>query len=173
MSYSSGFVFGDADNSTSACLKASFPVVYQVPTVTVTSGSGSTLSTLFSATTGSPMGYGGQIDNRGNCFGLLLTITYWGGSDCDNCTNTTLSSLTQTLYVKAGTVFNIPAGYWSVIEYQTTDSTATVANAVKDGEFSFYSSHTPNCPGCSPLVGDTIEPAARVSLPGKKEEGKK
>lgn len=171
MSYTSGFVFGDLDNSQSQCLKASLPVVYQVFKNPVPIGDGATPVSLLTVPTGDLMGYGGQVDNRGNCFNLLVSVTYWGGADCNKCSILNLTSVVETFTVKAGDVFNIPAGYWSLIQWSIVDDSGTATTAVVDGTFSFYSSHTPACSGCTPTVGQLTEPVARVSAPVKLVEG--
>ena len=177
MSYTSGFVFGDSGASSSSnCLKAVEPVVYQEPSLTVLAGTGATLANLFTLPTASSLaGYSGQVDNRGNCFNLLLTITYLTGADCDGCTDRPLTAVTKTVFVKKGDVFNIPAGYWNLVQYQVVDDDLTPINATKDGIVRFYSSHTPACPGCTPLGNDVIEPAAalRTSSGGTKSESAK
>lgn len=174
MSYSSGFVFGDVSASAQSCLKAIEPVVYQVPLVKVVAGEQTALTDILALATGDNMGYGGQIDNRGNCFGILATITYWTGADCSSCTQSALSSVVKTVFVKAGDVFNIPAGFWSLIQYQTTDDGGSVVASPVDGTFRFYSSYTPTCPTCVVKVGDTVEPSlARIAAAPATEQVKK
>ena len=168
MSYSSGFVFGDVSATTQSCLKPVEPVVYQLPSVPVAAGEQTALTDLLVLAAGDPMGYGGQVDNRSNCFGLLLTITYWVGADCSPCTLLPLTSVVKSIFVKAGDVFNLPAGYWSTIQYQTADDDGAVVASPVDGKFRFYSSYTPNCPSCAVLVGDTVEPTWNTKS-GKKE----
>lgn len=158
--YQSGFVFGGAQSSTSSCQKAVSDVTYQPPAITVAAGSGDTLTPIVTVPTGSNAGFGGQVDNRGNCFNLLVTLTKLVGSDCNNCTQNSLTTEVSTVFVKAGDVFNLPGVFWSDISYQVADDTHAVTTTAVAGTFSFYSSYTPACPGCAIVVGG-VEPVAK------------
>jgi len=162
MSYQSGFVFGDSQTGNVSCLKAVDDVTYQVPNIAVAAGTGIALTNIKTVAATENAGWGGQIDNRGNCFNLLITLTRLVGSDCDNCTSNTLTTVTKTYFVKKGDVFNLPGAFWSVVDYQVVDDTQTPVNTAVAGAFNFYSSYTPACPNCAVVVGAT-EPSLRTA----------
>lgn len=162
MSYSNGFIFGETIDNSSNCLKAILPTVYQIFNNPVEIGQGDTPKDLIDIPIDSPMGYGGQVDNRGNCFNLKLDITYWGGADCLKCNITKLSDTLFSVIIKKGDVFNIPAGYWSHISWSMVDELGQPMITNTAGSFSFYSSNTPSCPDCTPLVGQGQEPSGKI-----------
>ncbi|MGL5075615.1 MAG: hypothetical protein ACRDBG_07200 [Waterburya sp.] len=137
-----------ANQSVGCTSKAVLPRVGQAK-ATVTAGSGSAITPLFTSLTPGQLPYAaGQIDNRG-CAELQLTITYLGGSDCDACTQDTLTATPVTLTVPGGTVFPLPDGLVSAISFQTgsTDPTGvfTPSNATKAQTIRWYSYYTPCC----------------------------
>lgn len=167
-----GVQFGGNNTSKNNCKKAVEPVVYENYYEPIVAGEQTALTTLLTVPTASPLGYGGYVDNRDNCFGLLLTITYWTGADCSDCTIQTLTSVVKQIRITPNSYFEIPDGFWSLIQYQTIDNTGAVAASSVDGVIRFTSSYTPECPSCVILAGDTLEPVARVAK-AQEEQTKK
>lgn len=166
MTYQSGFVFGDSQSNTSSCLKAVEDVTYQVPNIAVATATGAALTNIKTVASGGFAGFGGQVDNRGNCFNLLLTVQRLIGSDCDTCTINTLTPVTKTYFVKKGDVFNLPGAFWSQVDYQVADDTQAPVNTPVPGSFNFYSSYVPACPSCAIVVGGN-EPLGRFAATEK------
>ena len=162
MSYQSGLVFKSLGSSQSSCTPAAKPVVYEVPKTVVPVGT--TTATLLTLSTGQSTGLGGYIDNTDQCLNYNVTLKFLYGSDCDKCITSPLIEDNVTVFVPAGAVFNLPPVYWTEITYEVTDSSgvALAGGAVIEGSFGFSSIHVPACPKCTPLVGDTVEPAAKV-----------
>jgi hypothetical protein len=135
-------------SSTSCGLRATAPRVGQAK-ATIAVGSGSTLTDLFTAlATGTVPYAGGQISNPG-CADVQLTISYLTGADCDSCTADTVTLSPITVIVPAKSVFPLPEGLVSAIQYQTgsrdasgifTASNVTVAQAIE-----WYSAYQPSC----------------------------
>jgi hypothetical protein len=144
--------FFNSNTSTTGCLTAVAPVTYQSD-VLVKTGTGSTGQDLLAVLpSGEPAAFGGQIINTG-CFGLLATIFYLEGDDCDTCTTPdTLTVVKQQIKVPKATSFPIPDGFYTQINFQTIDVNGNPVDVTAEQTVSLYSSYKPNCPTCKVLV---------------------
>jgi hypothetical protein len=136
-------------SSSSSCgMRATAPRVGQAR-ATIAAGSGSAPTDLFTALTSGAIPYsGGQLSNPG-CADVQLTISYLNGADCDSCTADIVTSVPVTVVVPAKSVFSLPEGLVTSIQYQTgsrnTVGVFTAANVTVAQSIEWYSSYQPCC----------------------------
>lgn len=129
-------------------IKATAPVVGQAK-ATVAVAAGATLTDLLSAlATGATPLASGQISNPG-CADVRLILTYLTGADCDSCTVDSLTTADITVIVPGKSVFPLPEGLVTRIQYQTGTTNATgvftASNVTIAQVLNWYSSYTPCC----------------------------
>lgn len=134
--------------STTTGIRATAPRVGQAK-ATVAAAAGATLTDLVPAlATGAVPYAGGQLSNPG-CADVQLTINYLTGADCDSCTADTVTAVPITVVVPAKSVFPLPEGLVSGIQYQTGSRDAagvfTAANVTVAQSLEWYSYYQPSC----------------------------
>lgn len=138
-----------SSSSSSACtLRATAPRVGQAKT-TIAVASGATAVDLVPALASGAIPYAaGQLSNPG-CADVQLTISYLNGADCDSCTADTVAPVAITVIVPAKSVFPLPEGLVTGIQYQTGSRDAagvfTAANVTVAQPIEWYSYYQPCC----------------------------
>jgi hypothetical protein len=134
--------------STSTGIRATAPRVGQAK-ATIAAGAGSVLADLVPVLASGAVPYaGGQLSNAG-CADIQLTIKYLTGADCDSCTADTVTATSITVVVPAKSVFPLPEGLVTGIQYQSGSRDAagvfTASNVTVPQAIEWYSSYQPSC----------------------------
>lgn len=147
------FLFGGAAASTaSAAPKAVAPIVTSV-SLAIAAASGSVAAPVFTGVTGNPAPYGGFVTKTLGCDAVKLVVTYLTGDDCDNCTASTLTTVTQDVTIPANaTGVQLPPGYITSITAQVVDAAGTPIDSAAGGSIGFTSSRAGAACGTDVLV---------------------